>query len=172
MVSREGLSRALGLKSVARAGWVREGVDGPESVAAHSWGMAFLATQLCPENLDLAAVLEMCALHDLAEVVTGDITPEDEIPDQEKFRLEIDAIEKMEISGSSRARFLEYASQSSEEARFVKMLDKLDMALQSSIYSTDGLELSHFEVHARSLVLDWGLSHLFEPNRQTRRSTK
>ncbi|NCF97628.1 MAG: HD domain-containing protein, partial [Euryarchaeota archaeon] len=33
----------LHLKHVLRTGWVRAGVESPESVAAHSWGMSILA---------------------------------------------------------------------------------------------------------------------------------
>ena len=73
MPSKEALKEALGLKDVVRAGWVRAGVESPESVAAHSWGMALLATQLCPDDLNLQRVLELCILHDIAEVHVGDI---------------------------------------------------------------------------------------------------
>ncbi|CAK0899040.1 unnamed protein product [Prorocentrum cordatum] len=83
-----GLREALGLKDVARAGWLRRGVEAPESVAAHSWGVAFLASQLCPASLDRGRVLEMSIVHDLAEVRVGDITPRDGVPPAEKHRLE------------------------------------------------------------------------------------
>ena len=36
------LSEALALKDVLRQGWVDRGHPHPESVAAHSWGVAFL----------------------------------------------------------------------------------------------------------------------------------
>ena len=88
MASKEALIEALGLKGVIRAGWIRAGVENPESVAAHSWGMAMLATQLCPEDLNLQRVLELCILHDIAEVRVGDITPHDNIAPEEKHRQE------------------------------------------------------------------------------------
>ena len=40
---RDTLMAYLGLKDVLRQGWVNAGVEAPESVAAHSWGMAVLA---------------------------------------------------------------------------------------------------------------------------------
>ena len=40
------------LKQIPRTGWVRSGIKAPESVAAHSWGMAVLAMELCPPELD------------------------------------------------------------------------------------------------------------------------
>ena len=45
------------IKHLDRAGWVLAGHDAPESVAAHSWGMAVRCLQHCPEDLDLATVL-------------------------------------------------------------------------------------------------------------------
>ena len=49
---REKLLAYMGLKDVLRQGWVNAGVEQPESVAAHSWGMAVLALKLCPQHLD------------------------------------------------------------------------------------------------------------------------
>ena len=48
---REQLLHMLQLKDVERTGWVRAGVNKPESVAAHSWGMATLALKLCPNHV-------------------------------------------------------------------------------------------------------------------------
>jgi len=143
MASREALLEALGLKDVTRAGWIRAGVANPESVAAHSWGMALLATQLCPDELDLQRVLELCILHDIAEVRVGDITPHDDIHPDEKHRLETQAIHEMGIQASE--IFAEYESQSTPESRFVRYLDKLDMALQAEIYESQNLDLSEFK---------------------------
>ena len=149
MASREALIEALGLKGVVRAGWLRAGVEQPESVAAHSWGMAMLATQLCPEDLDLQRVLELCILHDIAEVRVGDITPHDNIAPEEKHRLESEAIKEMGIDAN--AIFAEYEAQETPESRFVRYLDKLDMALQAEIYESQNLDLSEFKKD----VEDW-----------------
>ena len=143
MPSDEALIEALGLKEVARTGWVRAGVNNPESVAAHSWGMAMLATQLCPEELNLQRVLELCILHDVAEVLVGDITPHDDITSEEKHRLESDAIQSMGIDASE--IFNEYEMQLTPESKFVRYLDKLDMALQAEIYESQDLDLSEFK---------------------------
>ena len=72
---RDTLMAYLGLKDVLRQGWVNAGVEAPESVAAHSWGMAVLALKLCPEELNLEHVLKLCLVHDLPEVIVGDLTP-------------------------------------------------------------------------------------------------
>ena len=149
MPSNEALKEALGLKDVIRAGWIRAGVENPESVAAHSWGMALLATQLCPDELNLQRVLELCILHDVAEVHVGDITPHDNVSPEEKHRLESEAIQKMGIDATE--AFAEYEAQQSAESRFVRYLDKLDMALQAEIYEGQDLDLSEF----KKAVDDW-----------------
>ena len=143
MESKEALIEALGLKHVVRAGWVRAGVVNPESVASHSWGMAMLATQICPEELNLQRVLEMCILHDIAEVHVGDITPHDNVSPEKKHLLESEAIQRMGIEAES--AFSEYEAQVTPEAKFVRYLDKLDMALQAEIYESQNLDLSEFK---------------------------
>ena len=147
MVSKEALIEALGLKEVVRAGWVRAGVQNPESVAAHSWGMAMLATQMCPEELDLKRVLQLCILHDVAEVKVGDITPHDNVSAEEKHRLESEAIDSMGID--AKEIFAEYEGQKTPESQFVRYLDKLDMSLQAEIYEAQNLDLNEFKKAAQ-----------------------
>ena len=50
---RDQLLDYLALKQLPRTGWVRSNVENPESVAAHSWGMAILALRLAPKDIDL-----------------------------------------------------------------------------------------------------------------------
>src|SRR4051794_19563715 len=92
MNDRALLAEALGLKSLTRAGWQRVGVPNPESVAAHSWGVAMAVLLRCPPELDRERVLIMAILHDLAEVRVGDITPYDGVPRAEKHRREREAM--------------------------------------------------------------------------------
>ena len=115
MPSKEALKEALGLKDVIRAGWIRAGVKNPESVAAHSWGMALLATQICPDDLNIQRVLELCILHDIAEVHVGDITPHDNVTAEEKHRRESEAIQQMGVEAAD--AFAEYEAQESAESR-------------------------------------------------------
>ena len=97
----------LHLKHVLRTGWVRAGVESPESVAAHSWGMSILAMHLCPEELDRMRVLEMCLVHDLPEVKVGDLTPHDDTSN--KSRDENEAMKK--LAPQWLALFEEYEAQ-------------------------------------------------------------
>jgi len=146
---REDLMAYLGLKDVLRQGWVNAGVDSPESVAAHSWGMAILGLKLCPPELDLQRVLTLCLVHDLPEVVVGDLTPQDDRSNKAK--------DERAAMGQLAPEWIplldEYESQSTPEAVFVRSLDKLDMALQASVYSErSGLDLSEFITSAKEVL--------------------
>lgn len=144
----------LQLKHILRTGWVRAGVEAPESVAAHSWGMSVLAMHLCPEELDRMKVLEMCLVHDLPEVEVGDLTPHDDV--STKSEDEMAAMKK--LAPQWLALFEEYESGKTAEAKFVKYLDKLDMALMARLYEdSQGLDLSEFIASAREVI---GETHL------------
>ena len=156
MASREALLEALGLKDVIRAGWLRSGVKNPESVAAHSWGMSFLATQLCPTHLNRERVIEMCIIHDLAEVRIGDITPHDGISFEEKSHRELKAFISMDLGEKSLDLFKEYEAQLTAESRFARFLDKLDMALQAEIYESQNIDLSEFKESAKISASEFG----------------
>ena len=144
------LIEAIRLKEVTRAGWVRAGVEQPESVAAHSWGVAWLVLVLSPEKINRDRAVSIAVLHDLAEVHAGDITPHDGISHGEKKHREAQAIDELfkkrpELS-DLHALWQEYVTGESPEARFVKACDKLDMALQAKRYAKidETLDLKEF----------------------------
>ena len=142
---REMLIEWLKLKEISRQGWVLKGVKSPESVAAHSWSMALLALTLCPQHLDLHKVLSMCLIHDLGEIVIGDLTPHDDLTHKlEREREGFKSIAEMYLP-----LFDEYEKGETEESKFVKKMDKLDMALQSRRYEEIGdVDLSEFRASA------------------------
>lgn len=143
------LLESLGLKDVDRAGWLRVGVARPESVAAHSWGMAYLALALCPPDLDLGRVLALAVLHDLPEVRVGDLTPHDGVSREEKAAREAEAADALFAGRPElRALWLEYVAVQTPEARFVHALDKLDMGLQALRYAETGVDTSEFVASA------------------------
>ena len=151
---RDRLQEWLGLKDLPRTGWVRSGVQEPESVAAHSCGTAVLALPFAPKNLDLAKVLAMCIIHDLPEVRVGDLTPHDDVTN----KAELEASAMSELAPEWLGLFNEYESGNSEEAKFVKQIDKLDMGLQAIIYqSRQKLDLSEFTNSAKLYISDQNL---------------
>ena len=156
---RDSLIEMLLLKQLPRTGWVRSGINNPESVAAHSWGMALLALKLIPDELNLSKVLAMCLVHDLPEVRVGDLTPHDDIStkaeDEYKAMQEI-APEWLEL-------FVEYEQGETAEARFVKQIDKLDMGLQALHYQNEtNIDLNEFIMSAKAKISDENLSSLLD----------
>jgi len=69
----------LNLKTKPRRGWQKKlGLKNPESVADHAYCVAAIAMVLSDsKKLDSEKILKMAILHDLAESITGDLTPED-----------------------------------------------------------------------------------------------
>ena len=147
------LVEVAALKQVARAGWVRHGVPSPESVAAHSWGVAWLVTVLLPPGLDRGRALTYAVLHDLAEVRTGDITPHDGVSAASKAEREDRAMISLTeaLPPHLYATWHAYEAQSDEEARFVRQLDRLDMAIQAVAYQEHG-DLREFLRSAAAVI--------------------
>jgi putative hydrolases of HD superfamily len=167
----EDLSALLALKELPRSGWVQTGVAAPESVADHSWGTALLVLLLAPPSVDLGRALTMAVLHDLAEVRTGDLTPEDGVPALVRHRTEAAALQGLlgELSGGQAliAIWQAFEDGLEPEARFVRQMDKLEMGLQALRYVRSGEEgltrqLSEFLDSARVVVTDPELRDLLE----------
>lgn len=142
------LLEVLQLKDVPREGWRRVGVAKPESVAAHSWGVAWLVLLLCPSELDRERAMAMALVHDLAEARVGDITPHDGVTAEDKSRREREAL--VELLGPLPHRddlialWEAYEAGADPEAQLVKACDKLDMALQAQRYAAEGVDTAEF----------------------------
>lgn len=138
----DALLEGLALKAEPRRGWLRVGVEHPESVAAHTWGISWLLLVLSPPGIDLGRALAYAAVHDLPEAWVGDITPHDGISVDDKHARERAAMEALEarISGGSAlaAWWAAYEAQADPEAQLVRELDRLDMALQAVVYAKRG----------------------------------
>ena len=163
------LLEALSLKDLPRSGWVRHGVLNSESVADHSWGVALLVLMLLPDPLNMERALKYAVLHDLPEVRTGDPTPQDPITKEEKSGAERKAIEVAfpQLLASWEA----YEAQADPEARFVRQLDRLDMALQAVLYAERAnTDLSEFLDSAEKVIEDPELRRLMAQLRARIRS--
>ena len=142
------------LKQLYRQGWLHNGIllENCESVAEHSFGVALLALVLADEysvELDTAKVIRMALIHDLGEIYAGDFTPADNIDKKDKYTLEKKSVakvlEKLPNGFKWIALWEELEIGESAESQFVKQLDKLEMALQASVYEHQGLaDLSMF----------------------------
>ena len=138
------------LKRVPRSGWVEVGADSPESVADHTFRTAILCMIFSDlEDLDGLKMMQMALLHDLPEAIIGDLTPSEKT---EETKEREDAAMKQLLNllpGGLRERYLklwlEYTECKTKEARSVRELEKLEMALQAREYekaqpSLKGLE--------------------------------
>ena len=142
------------LKQLYRQGWLHNGIllENCESVAEHSFGVALLALVLADEysvELDTAKVIRIALIHDLGEIYAGDFTPADNIDKKDKYTLEKKSVakvlEKLPNGFKWIALWEELEIGESAESQFVKQLDKLEMALQASVYEHQGLaDLSMF----------------------------
>ena len=131
------------LKRLPRTGWVQRGVPDPESVAAHSFGVAALAAVTASAvGADPARAVLVAVIHDVAEALTGDLTPADGVPGDTKRRREEQAARRIlagvDPDGTLMAAWLDYAERRTPEGRLVKDLDKIDMALQADAYAREG----------------------------------
>ena len=160
------------LKNVYRKGWLLSGItlESCESVAEHSFGVAILAMVLAPSwpiTLDLHKVVELALIHDIGEIYTGDIVPQDNIDPSVKNKLEKEAIrnefKKLKLGDEYTLLWEEYHSSASPEAKFVKQLDKLEMALQGKIYELlHRKNLTDFFRSVENQIEDPGLRSILE----------
>lgn len=138
--------RAAGrLKRIRRTGWVEAGVPDPETVAAHSHRVALLSMVLADaQGLDASRAVRMALLHDLAEAVTGDLTPRQKTPGH--AAAEAGAFQDVVCGLDEGQRelytglFHEYQAGETREAVLVHAADKLDMVLQAHEYKEEGVE--------------------------------
>jgi putative hydrolase of HD superfamily len=139
----EALLHGNQLKQTPRSGWQKRGVPDVESVAAHSYGVAFTAlvlSEVVHDVLDRGRLLAMAILHDLPESVTGDITSPAWrlMPADTKAVVESKVMKALLDQTNYRAGWLalweELQLNETDEARLVHDADKLDLFLQALIY--------------------------------------
>ncbi|KAK0457892.1 HD domain-containing protein [Desarmillaria tabescens] len=117
-------------------------LDPFSSISDHMYRMAVLAMCTSDEKLDIPKCVMMCIVHDLAEAQVGDITPREGISRAEKQRLEEEAMhnfihEMLHNSPAAQrieALWKEYEDGKTPEARFVKDLDRFELASQAFEY--------------------------------------
>jgi putative hydrolase of HD superfamily len=136
------------MKRVPRMGWTTRGVPCAESVAEHSFGVAFVALALADvlqdSDLDLEKVLIMALLHDLAEVRLTDLplSAARLIPRAIKSQAEASAVADLlaplPAAGQLKALWQEFEDQTSPEGRLVRDADKLEMMVQCLCYEQAG----------------------------------
>lgn len=145
----DALLEALELKDESRTGWVLRGIESPESVAAHTWGVATLC--LCyadrADGVDRDRAVSMALVHDLGEARIGDVPTRAEDGNQrvdaaEKVAREREAIgdllEPFDGGDECRSLWAAYEARETPTARFVKDMDLIDNCLQALKYEREG----------------------------------
>ena len=135
------------LKNVIRTGWKQWGVSANriESVAEHIFGTQMLAIAMHSEfdyDLDMKKILCMLAVHELEEIVIGDLTLFD-ITKEEKQKLGKQAVFSV-LKNLSNKKFVqelvdEFNLKQTPEAKFAYWCDKLECDLQCKIYDEQNL---------------------------------
>lgn len=165
------LNIAANLKTIARQGWIDKlAIKNPESVADHTYSMAIIGMVLSDsQKYDTQKILKMILLHDLAESIIGDFTPEQKSKD-EKIILENKTMSDImsHLPENLQKQYLdiwdEYQKNNSKDANFVHQIDKLEMALQAKIYSEKKYpvqELSLFFDSAKNEITDSNILNIF-----------
>jgi putative hydrolase of HD superfamily len=124
------------LKRTYRSAYISDGRH--ESTAEHSWRLALFAmlvSQKSPE-IDALKLLKMCLIHDLGEVINGDIpAPIQGVGNGKSEQERMDLISVLnhlpsELAEEILALWDEYEQATSREAQLAKGLDKLETILQ------------------------------------------
>jgi putative hydrolases of HD superfamily len=169
------------LKHLYRQGWLRRGLppERCETVAEHTFATALLVMLLCDAaypGLDCGRALRMALIHDLGEVYAGDFTPADAVTRAEKHHLERAGVAHIlgSLPGgdSYQALWDDFEAGHTPEARLVRQVDRLEMALQAAVYERlpqeSPLELGEFYASARQALDDPILEQLLESLLQAR----
>ena len=150
------LDRANDLKRLPRMGWLLAGVAPVESVAEHSYGVAFLSLLLADDvnrawkdeglsgSLSVERTLRLALLHDLAESLLTDLPKRSSelIGSIVKHAAEEEAMGTLLAALPDGDEYLalwqEYDAASTPEAKLVKDADKLEMVHQALCYERRG----------------------------------
>jgi len=145
------------LKRIEREGWKRFGIYNPESVAEHSFRAALIGLILGEKfELDAFQLVKLLLIHDLAEIETGDLTPDDYDTKKEKLSKEKKAIEDI-LNGSKDENnnlvelWKEFEIGESQEAKIARDIDKLEMIIQALEYKEEypKKDISEFVVEGK-----------------------
>ena len=144
---------ATQLKYKIRSGWDKYhwniSSDRIESIAEHVYGVCILAISLDSEfdfGIDLDKVLKMLIIHEIGEVLIGDITPFDNITLEQKQEIEHQAMSDVLGSLMKKEELLnllfEFDEGKTKESRFAYLCDKLEADIQAKVYQDTGYQHS------------------------------
>lgn len=141
-------ARLLTLKLLPRTGWLQRGMTNVESIAEHTFSLVALALLVGDQvpGIDRGKVLSIALLHDIAEVLVGDLpySARRLFGSAAKHNAERQAMLEL-LSGLPQAQadeymalWNEYEEGKSRDARLVKQLDRIEMLSQALAYERAG----------------------------------
>lgn len=136
------------LKTTKREGWRRFGIERGESISDHMYRMSIISMFAPPSlaaRVDLNKCMKMCLIHDMAELLVGDITPVDGVVKSEKSRREsltMDFLTKnlfgnkddAAVGKEIRDIWNEYEESKTLDSHYVHDVDKMELLLQMMEY--------------------------------------
>lgn len=108
-----------------------------ESIAEHIYGTCILAIAMDSEyklDINLEKVIKMLVIHELEEVIIGDITPFDKVSKEELEEQARNAVIKVLGDLAKKEEYLaltdEFNEKKTKDAKFAFMVDKMEFILQ------------------------------------------
>lgn len=139
-------------KKVKRAGWIREAIKDPESVAEHAFRLIVLIDNLAGIlKEDKGKLIQMAIVHAIAESSTGDVVVErgkniDDKKRREKENTELKNVKKItNTTNNYESIYKELTAKKTRAAKVSRELDKLEMAITANEYEKEqGKNLEEF----------------------------
>lgn len=138
---------ATTLKNKIRQGSIYWNVSAPrrESIAEHVYDTCMLAIAIHSEyhtDINIQKVILMLVIHELEEIIIGDITPFDKITIEQKEQMGKEAVKDIVSTLSNKDEYIyltnEFNEAKTKEAMFAHLCDKLDFDLQMKLYTDKG----------------------------------
>jgi len=175
-------------KRLLRSGFVREQVVNPESVAEHSFRTGVIAMVFSDKvgnNLNKDKLIKMALIHDIGEIITGDVVVQrgeiidlalrDSKEEQERIGIKeiFDQIQEGEIYAEI---FEEMIARKSPEAKIFWQFDKLELALTALEYEEEqNKQLDEFfldaNTHMKEPLLKVILSQIIKSRKKEYRAS-
>lgn len=135
------IKHLLMLKEIPRTGWKMLKITEPENILDHTISVFKISQSILNHkkysDLNSNKTLQMCLIHDIGESVCGDIVALTLLEKEKKFKTEQQAIKAIfKTSTSLHDLWMEFETEQSKEAIFVKELDKLQMIYKAFSYQT------------------------------------
>lgn len=138
------------LKNKIRTGWIEVDIkkERLESVAEHIYGCLMLAIAIDSEydlNIDMYKVLKMLSLHELEEILMGDLTLRADITKEEKILLGKKYVKEI-TNGLFKQNEIEellneFNAHITKESIFCYHIDKIECDMQAKMYDLEGVFL-------------------------------